>query len=70
MMEDMNYLKQFLDDIWHDVIPFVRKSAVYIDYAAAECLHWHTGGMVYSFFKGAGAASVHELTMYNFRVCN
>ncbi|XP_012538529.1 sec1 family domain-containing protein 2 isoform X1 [Monomorium pharaonis] len=66
-MEGINDLEQFLADTWHDVAGFVSGSAVYIDHAATECLHWHTGGKIYSFFKDAGAMSVHELAMYNFR---
>lgn len=68
-MEDVNDLEQFLVDIWHDIAGFVSESAVYIDHAATECLHWHTGGKIYSFFKDVGAVSVYELDMYNFRVC-
>ncbi|XP_024874060.1 sec1 family domain-containing protein 2-like [Temnothorax curvispinosus] len=60
-------LEQFLADTWHDIAGFVNESAVYIDHAATECLHWYTGGKVYSFFKAAGAVSVHEQAMYNFR---
>ncbi|XP_011867005.1 PREDICTED: sec1 family domain-containing protein 2-like isoform X4 [Vollenhovia emeryi] len=60
-------LEQFLADTWHDIAGFVNESAVYIDHAATECLHWYTSGNVYSFFKAAGAVSVHELSMYNFR---
>ncbi|XP_071560548.1 sec1 family domain-containing protein 2 [Temnothorax nylanderi] len=60
-------LEQFLADTWHDIAGFVSESAVYIDHAATECLHWYTGGKVYSFFKAAGAVSVHEQAMYNFR---
>lgn len=68
-MENVNYLERFLVDTWHDIANLVRESAVYIDHAATECLHWHTGGRMYSFLKDAGAVSVYELTMYNFRVC-
>ncbi|XP_011054832.1 PREDICTED: sec1 family domain-containing protein 2-like isoform X2 [Acromyrmex echinatior] len=66
-MEAINDVEQFLADIWHDIAGFVSESAVYIDHAATECLHWHTGGKIHSFFKDAGAMSVHELDMYNFR---
>ncbi|XP_032674219.1 sec1 family domain-containing protein 2-like [Odontomachus brunneus] len=66
-METVNDLEQFLTDTWLDIVHLVRESAVYIDHAATECLHWHTGGKTYSFFKDAGAVSVYELAMYNFR---
>ncbi|XP_050462921.1 sec1 family domain-containing protein 2-like isoform X1 [Cataglyphis hispanica] len=66
-MENVSYLERFLADTWHDIANLVRESAVYIDHAATECLHWHTGGRMYSFLKDAGAVSVYELTMYNFR---
>ncbi|XP_070150555.1 sec1 family domain-containing protein 2 [Polyergus mexicanus] len=66
-MENVSYLERFLADIWHDVANLVRESAIYIDHAATECLHWHTGGRMHSFFKDAGAVSVYELAMYNFR---
>lgn len=69
-MEGINDLEQFLLDTWHDIAGFVSESAVYIDHAATECLHWHTGGNIYSFFKDAGAVSIYELDMYNFRVCD
>jgi len=69
-MESINDLEQFLADTWHDIAGFVSESAVYIDHASTECLHWHTGGEIYSFFKDAGAVSVYELAMYNFRVCD
>lgn len=68
-MEIVGDLEQFLADSWHDIANLVRESAVYIDHAATECLHWHTSGNVYSFLKDAGAVSVYELAMYNFRVC-
>lgn len=68
-MEIVGDLEQFLADTWHDIANLVRESAVYIDHAATECLHWHTGGKTYSFLKDAGAVSVYELAMYNFRVC-
>lgn len=67
-MENVSYLERFLADTWHDIANLVRESAVYIDHAATECLHWHTGGRMYSFLKDAGAVSVYELAMYNFRV--
>jgi len=67
-MEIVGNLEQFLADTWHDIANLVRESAVYIDHAATECLHWHTGGRIYSFLKDAGAVSVYELAMYNFRV--
>ncbi|KAL6264647.1 hypothetical protein P5V15_004748 [Pogonomyrmex californicus] len=66
-MGDIIDLEQFLTDTWRDIANFVNESAVYIDHAATECLHWHTGGKIYSFFKDAGAVSVYELAMYNFR---
>lgn len=66
-MENVSYLERFLADTWHDIANLVRESAVYIDHAATECLHWHTGGRMYSFLKDAGAVSVYELAMYNFR---
>ncbi|XP_011167394.2 sec1 family domain-containing protein 2 isoform X1 [Solenopsis invicta] len=66
-MEGINDLEQFLVNTWYDIAGFVSESAVYIDHEATECLHWHTGGKVYSFFKDAGAVSVYELAMYNFR---
>lgn len=66
-MEIVGDLEQFLADTWHDIANLVRESAVYIDHAATECLHWHTGGRIYSFLKDAGAVSVYELAMYNFR---
>jgi len=69
-MESINDLEHFLADTWHDIAGFVSESAVYIDHASTECLHWHTGGKIYSFFKDAGAVSVYELAMYNFRVCD
>lgn len=68
IMEEVNSLEQFLTDTWHDIVGLVHESAVYIDHAATECLHWHTGGKAYSFLKDAGAISVFELAMYNFRV--
>lgn len=68
IMEIVGDLEQFLADTWHDIANLVRESAVYIDHAAAECLHWNTGGKIYSFLKDAGAVSVYELAMYNFRV--
>lgn len=70
IMEAVNDLEKFLTDTWLDVVHLVHESAVYIDHAATECLHWHTGGKTYSFFKDAGAISVYELAMYNFRVSN
>ncbi|CAL1674686.1 unnamed protein product [Lasius platythorax] len=66
-MENVSDLEQFLADTWHDIANLVRESAVYVDHAATECLHWHTGGRMYSFLKDAGAVSVYELAMYNFR---
>ncbi|XP_014481667.1 PREDICTED: sec1 family domain-containing protein 2-like [Dinoponera quadriceps] len=66
-MEAVNDLEQFLTDTWLDIVHLVRESAVYIDHAATECLHWYTGGKTYSFFKDADAVSVYELAMYNFR---
>lgn len=69
-MEAVNDLEQFLTDTWFDTLHLVRESAVYIDHAATECLHWYTGGKTYSFLKNAGAVSVYELAMYNFRVSN
>ncbi|KMQ90853.1 sec1 family domain-containing protein 2 [Lasius niger] len=66
-MENVSDLEQFLADTWHDIAHLVRESAVYVDHAATECLHWHTGGRMYSFLKDAGAVSVYELAMYNFR---
>ncbi|KYM99632.1 Sec1 family domain-containing protein 2, partial [Cyphomyrmex costatus] len=69
-IEAINDVEQFLVDIWHDIAGFVSESAVYINHAATECLHWHTGGKIHSFFKDAGATSVLELDMYNFRVCD
>ncbi|XP_018045740.1 PREDICTED: sec1 family domain-containing protein 2-like [Atta colombica] len=66
-MEAINDMEQFLADVWYDIVSFVSESAVYIDHAATECLHWHTGGKIHSFFKDAGAISIHELDMYNFR---
>ncbi|XP_067212909.1 sec1 family domain-containing protein 2-like isoform X2 [Linepithema humile] len=65
-MEGINNLEQFLTDIWHDIANLVYESTVYIDHAATECLHWHTGGKISSFFKDAGAISIYELAMYNF----
>lgn len=66
-MENVSDLEQFLADTWQDIANLVRESVVYVDHAATECLHWYTGGRIYSFFKDAGAASVYELAMYNFR---
>ncbi|XP_029162831.1 sec1 family domain-containing protein 2-like [Nylanderia fulva] len=66
-MENASNLEQFLADTWQDVANLARESAVYIDHAATECLHWYTGGKMYSFLKDAGAVSVYELAMYNFR---
>lgn len=68
-MEGINNVEQFLTDIWHDIANLAYESTVYIDHAATECLHWHTGGKIYSFFKDAGAISIYELAMYNFHVC-
>jgi hypothetical protein len=67
---DVNKLEQFLTESWQDIFSLVYESAVYIDHAATECLHWYTGGKAYSFLRNAGAVSVYELAMYNFRVCS
>ncbi|XP_011704064.1 PREDICTED: sec1 family domain-containing protein 2-like isoform X2 [Wasmannia auropunctata] len=67
IMEGINDLEQFLADTWHDIAGFVSESAVYIDHAATECLHWYTGGKIHSFFKDTGVVSIYELAMYNFR---
>ncbi|KAH0951848.1 hypothetical protein HN011_000429 [Eciton burchellii] len=64
---DVNKLEQFLTESWQDIFSLVYESAVYIDHAATECLHWYTGGKAYSFLRNAGAVSVYELAMYNFR---
>ncbi|RLU18374.1 hypothetical protein DMN91_008731 [Ooceraea biroi] len=66
-MEAANGLEQFLTDTWNDIVGLVHESAVYIDHAATECLHWYTSGKTYAFLKDAGAVSVYELAMYNFR---
>ena len=63
-------LQKFNEVCWKEVLSLVNGSAVYIDNAAAECLHWHTGDKAYLTLKNSGAYSVHELALYNFRVSN
>ncbi|XP_058791912.1 sec1 family domain-containing protein 2-like [Phymastichus coffea] len=59
-------MKEFADFCWKEVLSMINDAAVYIDHAAAECLHWHTGDKAYLTLKDAGALSVHELSLYNF----
>ncbi|XP_011498041.1 PREDICTED: sec1 family domain-containing protein 2-like [Ceratosolen solmsi marchali] len=60
-------LQEFVDACWKDVLSMVNETAVYIDHAAAECLHWYTGDKAYITLKDAGAISVHELSVDNLR---
>lgn len=71
-MEDIDRFKKCFADIWLEISHLVHKSVVYLDYAAAEWLHWHTGGKAYSFLKDAGALSVCEISemMHILPVCN
>ena len=61
-------LKNFNDKTWKEILSVVNNAAVYIDHAAAECLHWHSGDKAYLTLKNSGAISVHELALYNFKV--
>lgn len=61
-------LQNFNERHWKEILNLVENSAVYIDSAAAECLHWHTGDKAHSTLKKFGATSVHELALYNFKV--
>lgn len=42
-MEEDDNLVQFADDCWNDVFLNVQDAAVFLDYSAAECLHWNMG---------------------------
>jgi hypothetical protein len=61
-------IQEFVDICWKVVLSMVNDTAVYIDHAATECLHWYTGDKAYITLKDAGAISVHELALYNFHV--
>ncbi|XP_020296109.1 sec1 family domain-containing protein 2-like isoform X2 [Pseudomyrmex gracilis] len=63
-MEGINDMEQFLTDEWHEIAELVQEEecVVYIDSLMIECLHWYTGGKVYSFFKNAGAIAVYQLS--------
>lgn len=61
-------IQEFAGICWKEVLSMVNGAAIYIDHAAAECLHWHTGDSAYVTLKDAGALSVHELALYNFNV--
>ncbi|OXU28463.1 hypothetical protein TSAR_011460 [Trichomalopsis sarcophagae] len=59
-------IQEFAGICWKEVLSMVNGAAIYIDHAAAECLHWYTGDSAYVTLKDAGALSVHELALYNF----
>ena len=67
-MQQKEGLQNFAHACWKDVFSEVRGAAVYIDHAAAECLHWYTGDRAYLTLKNEGAILVHELSMFNFKV--
>ncbi|XP_012287131.1 sec1 family domain-containing protein 2 isoform X2 [Orussus abietinus] len=60
-------LQEFASACWKDIFSVAHGAAVYIDHAAAECLHWFTRDKAYTALINAGAVSVHDLAMYNFR---
>ena len=67
-MQRTENLQDFADTCWKDVFLEIRDAAVYIDHAAAECLHWYTGDKAYLTLKNAGTVSVHELSLFNLQV--
>lgn len=67
-MERTEDLNDFAHACWKDVFLEIRDAAVYIDHAAAECLHWYTGDKAHLSLKNAGAISVHELSLFNLQV--
>lgn len=61
-------IHEFAGICWKEILSMVNDAAIYIDRAAAECLHWYTGDRAYLTLKDAGAKSVHELALYNLHV--
>ncbi|KAK2576229.1 hypothetical protein KPH14_005598 [Odynerus spinipes] len=66
-MDFIDEVDKFAHKCWKNIFMEVHEAAVYIDSAAAECLHWHTGDQGYLVLKAAGASSVHDLAAYNLR---
>lgn len=66
-MHQVGSLIDFAENCWRGVLAEVSEAAVYIDHAAAECFHWHSGDKAYLSFKNAGALSVHELSLFNLK---
>lgn len=63
-----NRIKDFADNCWKDFFQHARDAVVYLDSAAAECLHWYTGDKTIARLKLAGAIAVRELSAQNVRV--
>ncbi|XP_063984399.1 sec1 family domain-containing protein 2-like [Diachasmimorpha longicaudata] len=60
-------ISEFSHACWKDVFEKIPGAAVYIDHAAAECLHWFKGDRAYLQLIEAGAHSVHEIAIFTFQ---
>lgn len=61
-------IKDFADNCWKDFFIQVNNAVVYVDNAAAECLHWYTGDKTINKLQHAGAIAVRGLSTHNFKV--
>ncbi|XP_015108563.1 sec1 family domain-containing protein 2 [Diachasma alloeum] len=66
-MENAYDIFEFSHACWEDVFEKIPGAAVYIDHAAAECLHWFKGDRAYLGLIEAGAHSVHEIAIFTFQ---
>ncbi|XP_047367224.1 sec1 family domain-containing protein 2-like isoform X1 [Vespa velutina] len=66
-MNFIDEVEEFTHKCWKSIFMEVHEAVVFIDSAATECLHWHTGDQGYLVLKTAGAFSVHELATYSLR---
>ncbi|XP_043681338.1 sec1 family domain-containing protein 2-like isoform X1 [Vespula pensylvanica] len=66
-MNFIDEVEKFTHKCWKSIFMEIHEAVVFIDSAATECLHWHTGDQGYLVLKTAGALSVHELATYNLR---
>jgi hypothetical protein len=57
----MAAVKQFGDHFWSEICKKVRRSVVFIDATAAECLHWN-GGLAR--LRESGVEAVKELSSF------
>uniref|UniRef100_A0A0C9RPL8 Scfd2 protein n=1 Tax=Fopius arisanus TaxID=64838 RepID=A0A0C9RPL8_9HYME len=66
-MDGVHDIFEFSHACWEDVFEKIPGAAVYVDHAAAECLHWFKGDGAYLELIRAGAHSVHEIAIFTFQ---